>query len=382
MRSLASVLALCLLLAPFAPAQVENPPAAPGVNVVFLPPPLPGTISLGIYDKGGKLVRTLRAEAAPEKDFTVGLNGLIAPWDGNDDDGRPAPAGLYRARGFCVGEINLSGEAIHGNDWVDEEAPRIASVVSLDGVKGEHLFITAKLVDGSSAKFASDRLGRLTKSEGPGASASPAEGRDGSVWTIEEGQVKQYSKAKELLRRLPPEPDGPTLQQLAASPTEEVIFLLEEKSGEQRLRGLALDDTAKGPDGQALSTWKMFLAKRIVYSPDFASIQRELKTAAPFKPEEKLTLRLVSNPLLNNAATGVEMQIGFNARGSFLRTADGLRLVDISDTPHLRWAVFGREGASKTVTIFQGDGAAVEQFRVRRPANMMAFDAGEYELKR
>jgi hypothetical protein len=43
---------------------------------------------------------------------------------------------------------------------------------------------------------------------------------------------------------------------------------------------------------------------------------------------------------------------------------------------------FGTEGGSKVLSFFQSDGAVVEQFRIRRPNNMMAFDAGEYELKR
>jgi hypothetical protein len=35
---------------------------------------------------------------------------------------------------------------------------------------------------------------------------------------------------------------------------------------------------------------------------------------------------------------------------------------------------------SKALRVFQSDGAVVEEFRVRKLANMMAFEAGEYEL--
>ena len=41
-----------------------------------------GTLSLGVFTKAGKLVRILKREASTEKDFTVGLNGLITQWDG------------------------------------------------------------------------------------------------------------------------------------------------------------------------------------------------------------------------------------------------------------------------------------------------------------
>src|SRR5678815_493714 len=75
--------ALLLPLLTFVPlcatAQNEAPSAASkaAVRITFLPPPIDGTLSLGIYDKSGKLARTLHREAEAEKDFTVGLNGLI-----------------------------------------------------------------------------------------------------------------------------------------------------------------------------------------------------------------------------------------------------------------------------------------------------------------
>ena len=60
-----------------------------------------GTISMGIYDKKGKLVRVLAHESTP-KDFIVGLNGLITTWDGRDASGAVLPAGTYAIRGFAV----------------------------------------------------------------------------------------------------------------------------------------------------------------------------------------------------------------------------------------------------------------------------------------
>ena len=61
-----------------------------GVPIIFLPPPLDGTVSfsIGIYSAAGKLVRVLHRES-PQEDFTVGENGLIARWDGKNDAGQP-----------------------------------------------------------------------------------------------------------------------------------------------------------------------------------------------------------------------------------------------------------------------------------------------------
>jgi hypothetical protein len=71
--------------------------------------------------------------------------------------------------------------------------------------------------------------------------------------------------------------------------------------------------------------------------------------------------------------------VGFDAEGSFLRTADGLRLRRLSGTPHLAWVVFGRESRQPSVVVLQGDGAVVEEFRIGSIQEIMTFDAGEYQ---
>src|SRR5205085_9767584 len=74
-----------------------SPTAAPtrSVRISFVPPPLDGTISLGIYDLSGKLVRVLHQQA-PLDVFTIGADALETKWDGKDDDGLDLPAGKYR----------------------------------------------------------------------------------------------------------------------------------------------------------------------------------------------------------------------------------------------------------------------------------------------
>src|SRR3954464_5371921 len=103
MREFLPLLCTLALALPL-PAQEEvNPATKPGqVQITFLPPPMEGTISLGIYNKAGKIVRVLKREAQQEKDFIIGLNGLITTWDGKDDQGLPAKPGAYSVRGFMV----------------------------------------------------------------------------------------------------------------------------------------------------------------------------------------------------------------------------------------------------------------------------------------
>ena len=82
------------------------------MRISFLPPPLEGTISLGIYDGNGTLVRVLHQQAELNE-FTIGADALVTQWDGKDDDDEDLPAGKYRAHGYLVGQFKVEdiGEA-------------------------------------------------------------------------------------------------------------------------------------------------------------------------------------------------------------------------------------------------------------------------------
>ena len=106
-------------------ALVSIATAEEGVRITFLPPPLDGTLSAGIYTIDGKLTRVLHNEVRDDA-FVVGLNGLITNWDGKDDTGAPAAAGRYFVRGYAVGEIEIEGVAFRANDWLeDDDLPRV-----------------------------------------------------------------------------------------------------------------------------------------------------------------------------------------------------------------------------------------------------------------
>src|SRR5438552_7257669 len=88
---------------------LEQTPSAPPTRTVrlsFVPPPLEGTISLGIYDGNGKLVRVLHHEAELNE-FTIGADALVTQWDGKNDDGANVPAGKHHARGYLVGHFTV-----------------------------------------------------------------------------------------------------------------------------------------------------------------------------------------------------------------------------------------------------------------------------------
>jgi hypothetical protein len=86
------------------PSPEQTPPAtaAKSVRISFVPPPLEGRISLGIYDAKGKLVRVLHHEA-DLNEFKIGADALVTQWDGKNDNGEDLPAGRYHACGYLVG---------------------------------------------------------------------------------------------------------------------------------------------------------------------------------------------------------------------------------------------------------------------------------------
>jgi hypothetical protein len=84
--------------------------------------------------------------------------------------------------------------------------------------------------------------------------------------------------------------------------------------------------------------------------------------------------------LHHDEAGKVELMVDKDADGSYLRTADGLPLRIISDTPNLTRTLLVPHGEN-ALDVFEDDGAVVEQYRVSGLEQMMAFDCGEFDLK-
>jgi hypothetical protein len=94
-------------LAP-SPATEQTPSGSPArsVRLSFVPPPMEGTISLGIFDGSGKLVRVLHREAKLSE-FAIGADSLLTQWDGKNDEGEDLVAGKYHAHGYLVGPLKV-----------------------------------------------------------------------------------------------------------------------------------------------------------------------------------------------------------------------------------------------------------------------------------
>jgi hypothetical protein len=126
-RPISTVIVLFLLAAPLHSQDEETS----SNQLIFVPPPIEGVISLGVYDSKGKIVRVLKKGAGIDS-FKSGLNGLFIDWDETDVQGKPVPSGKYFARGVLTGDVKIAGVAFHLNDWVDDpNTPRPRKILSV-----------------------------------------------------------------------------------------------------------------------------------------------------------------------------------------------------------------------------------------------------------
>ncbi|HEV2806625.1 MAG TPA: hypothetical protein VGW57_16995 [Chthoniobacterales bacterium] len=363
--------------------------AARNIRVSFVPPPLDGTISLGVYDEKGRLVRVLFREA-DINEFDIGSDSLSTTWDGKDDAGENVAPGKYTAHGFVVGDLKIEGVGFFFNDWISSaEGPRFSRIRSLT-MQDDNLLLTVDLVPpgiGHVLYDVADKSLKLKDADSEAASSPAANqpgstaGRGGSRWIIEGTDVKQVSSSGEMLRRLPIAPGEPQPKAIAASLTADRIFLLEENETKQRVRALSLATTKSEGTDRSVSDWRVDFEKSIVAHKDFSVVDGKPVAAAagPGVPD-KVKVKLTANPLLNDDRVTVEMMIGLDGDGSFIKSADGLPLCTISETQNLGRALLTLHGAN-TLDVFQDDSAVIEQFRVTGIDQMMSFDGGGFELK-
>src|SRR5436189_1439000 len=102
--------------------------------------------------------------------------------------------------------------------------------------------------------------------------------------------------------------------------------------------------------------------------------------ARPNGAADHVSVKLVTNPLVSDTRSVVDLTVGFNGKGSFLKTMDGLPLATVNEAPNLARVSVEKEG-EKAANIWQDDGSSIEHVRVSNIDKMMAFDCGFFELK-
>jgi hypothetical protein len=182
------------------PEESPSPSAAPSrsVRISFLPPPLEGTISLGIYDGNGTLVRVLHQQAELNE-FTIGADALVTQWDGKDDDDEDLPAGKYRAHGYLVGQFKLEDVGEATTPPVENEPPTSVKVRLMPNPLANNKRSTIDLVvgfdsDGSYLKTIDD-LPLFMLSEAPNlirAFIAKKSEKSVDVWQDDGTSIRQF----------------------------------------------------------------------------------------------------------------------------------------------------------------------------------------------
>ena len=102
--------------------------------------------------------------------------------------------------------------------------------------------------------------------------------------------------------------------------------------------------------------------------------------SSPSTASDHISVKLVTNPLVSDTRSVMELGVGFDSKGSFLKTIDGLPLATINESPNLARVVIEKDG-EKVADLWQDGGSSIEHLRVSNIDKMMAFDCGFFELR-
>ncbi len=103
-------------------------------------------------------------------------------------------------------------------------------------------------------------------------------------------------------------------------------------------------------------------------------------TASSITATDHISVKLVPNPLTNDTRVVMEIGVGFDSKGSFLKTTDGLPLATINQSPDLTRVVIEKDG-EKAAAVWQADPSGAEHLRVSNIDKVMAFDCGYFDLR-
>jgi hypothetical protein len=95
---------------------------------------------------------------------------------------------------------------------------------------------------------------------------------------------------------------------------------------------------------------------------------------------DHITVKLEINPLVNDTRSVVELAVGFDTNGSFLKTMDDLPLRTISRSTMVTRAWITKQ-SDTVVDVWEDNSAKIERFELKNIHAMMAFDCGDFQLK-
>ena len=102
--------------------------------------------------------------------------------------------------------------------------------------------------------------------------------------------------------------------------------------------------------------------------------------SVPADAPDRISVKLVANPLMSDTRAVMEIATGTDNKGSFLKTTDNLPLATVTIAANITRVAIQKQG-EKAADVFDEDGAGVEHLRVSNIDKIMAFDCGFFELK-
>jgi len=99
----------------------------------------------------------------------------------------------------------------------------------------------------------------------------------------------------------------------------------------------------------------------------------------PDSATDRLSVKLVMNPLNSDARAVMEIAVAFDNAGSFLKTTDGLPIATVRQEANLTRAALEKNG-EKAADVWLDGASGVEHMRVSNIEKIMAFDCGYFEL--
>ncbi len=377
---------------------------AQDIPITFVPPPMEGRISMGVFSSDGNLVRVLH-RAREMKEFKVALNGLVTAWDGRDDSGVMLPAGSYRVRGILIGGNVRALLRETDNDWADGDVsrrvvriPRVfpredGGVRALCEIAGGSARILELGPDGgliseqdAPGPPAEDSVARVRDggvflgtgedqfdkpfvSDAMEWASDVSPGRNGTFWVADVGPgspgLKQFSGSGEFLRHLMPQDSDPWPVRVAAAAGDESVWVVEENAGLRRLRLLRLDVAPPGEEGA--STWNL-ISQRDIH-PAIASSSGTVAEAR---------VRLLGNPLESGQPRSMLLRLKIHGGKCVLETGDGLPLQELAPAcPGARLGLEQSEGTAWTARL--ADEAGLMVFDIATLSDIARIDAGDFQ---
>ena len=407
---------MCLALPPAhsadAPKTAERPPPPPLKIVVALPQP-EGTLSLGIFNAAGKIVKTLATEQEISS-LKSNLNGIELLWDCTGEKGLPVTGSNYRAKGFLVSDLSTQGEAFHGNDWATDAEPKRPA--SITGLRFEDGAFVISLKDASGNAFATTHPLPAEKPPIPAAPAPasqdtatplpatrpPAEPKDelglqsramdATQWQIEDGKAMLKTVDGIPLRQIKNLPGEPIPIAVAAAPNAPVVALLEQSRDRTRVRILRFRPlpgekwkptinpiTKTAVTDTGVNIWQTLFEHQILATESQSAAAKWLPALKKAPASGKLKVPLTPSSIDSNQSPSTEVVASFDDDGLQLRSADGLLLRRITSTPGIKWACLAIDAMDRSkLRMFQSDGAVIEEFSLPLPLAATPLDAGSF----